>query len=136
MLLVDKDSNVLGDKKEAVVTTPLLEKILLITEKVTTSDEVHKSTEKFTTSEKVVKGNDEVHKSTENIKTNQYIDKGTEKSEYMKEAVVKICGKDSDKLQGQSYGSTGWFNLDHEFFLINISTLEPDFYKNLYEKDI
>ena len=31
MSLVDKDSNVLDDKKEAVVTTPLLEKKLLTT---------------------------------------------------------------------------------------------------------
>ena len=38
MLLVDKDSNVLADKKEAVVTAPLLEKKLFTTEKVTTSD--------------------------------------------------------------------------------------------------
>ena len=44
MSLVDKDSNVLDDKKEAVVTTPFLENKSLTTEKVTTSDEVHKLT--------------------------------------------------------------------------------------------
>ena len=44
MLSVDKYINVLDDKKESVVTTPLLEKQLLTTEKVTTSDEVHKLT--------------------------------------------------------------------------------------------
>ena len=42
MLLVDKDSNILDDKKEAVVTTPFSEKKLLTAGKVTTSDEVHK----------------------------------------------------------------------------------------------
>ena len=51
----------------------------------------------------------------------------------MKEAVVTVFRKDSDNVDVQSKGSTGWFNLDHEFFLINISTLEPDFYKKLYE---
>ena len=81
MLLVDKDSNILYDKKEAVVTTPLLDKKLLTNEKVTTSDYVHKHTEKFTTNEEVVKGTDEVHKRTENITTNEDVDKVTEKSE-------------------------------------------------------
>ena len=70
MLLVDKDSNVLDDKKEALAMTPLSEKKLLTTEKVTTSDEVHNITEKFTTSEEVVKGTDEVHKLTDNITKN------------------------------------------------------------------
>ena len=34
----------------------------------------------------------------------------------MKEAVVTIYRKDSDKFEGQSKVSTGWFNLDIEFF--------------------
>ena len=55
MSLVDKDSTVLDDKKEAVVTTPLSENKLLTTEKVTTSDEVHKRTEKFTTMRRLLK---------------------------------------------------------------------------------
>ena len=67
MLLVDKDTNFLDDKKEGVVTTPFSEKKLLTTESVTTSDEVRKRTEKITTSEEVDKGNDEVHKRTEKI---------------------------------------------------------------------
>ena len=50
----------------------------MTTEKVTTSDEVKKRTEKITT-------NDEV-------------DKGTEKLEDIKEAVVTIRRKDSDKF--------------------------------------
>ena len=47
----------------------------------------------------------------------------------MKEAVVTIYRKDSDKFEGQSKVSTGWFNLDSEFFNIKWYTLEPDFYK-------
>ena len=52
-----------------MVTTPFLEKKLLTTEKVTTSDEVQKRTENITTSEWVFKGTDEVHKRTEKITT-------------------------------------------------------------------
>ena len=54
----------------------------------------------------------------------------------MKEAVVKIRKKDSDNFEGQSKGSTGQFNLDHDFKKRKFSTLEPYFYKKLYEKDI
>ena len=100
MSLVDTDSNVLDDNKEAGVTTPLSEKKLLTTEKVTTSDEVHKSIEKITTSEEVVKGTDEVHKRTENITTNEDVNRGTEKLKYMKETVVKIRRKYSDNFEG------------------------------------
>ena len=78
MSLVDKDTNVLDDKKEAVVTTPLSEKKLLTTENFTTIDEVHKRTEKIKTREEVFKGTDEVHKRTEKIKTNEEVDKVTE----------------------------------------------------------
>ena len=53
-----------------MVTTSFLEKKLLTTEKVTTSDEVHKRTEKITKIEEVVKGTDEIHKRTENITKN------------------------------------------------------------------
>ena len=49
------------------------------------------------------------------ITTNEEVDKGTEKLEYMREAVVTIRRKDSDKFEGHSKGSTGWFNIDHEF---------------------
>ena len=132
----EKYSNVLDDKKDVVVTTPFLDKKLLTTEKVTTSDEVHKRTEKFTTSKEVVNGTDEVQKRNDNITTNEDIDKGTEKLEDIKEAVVTICRKDSDKFEGQSKGSIGWFNFDCEFFFKNISTIEPDTYKNFYEKYI
>ena len=64
MLSVDKHTIVLDDKKVAVVTTPFPDKKLLTTEKVTTSDKMHKCSENITTSEEVVKGTDEVHKRT------------------------------------------------------------------------
>ena len=78
MLLVDKDTNFLDDKKEAVVTKPLSEKKLLTTENVTKSDEVHKRIENITTGEEAVKGSGQVHKRTEKITTNKDVDKGTE----------------------------------------------------------
>ena len=115
IFLVDKNTYVLDDKKDAVVPTPLSEKKLLTTEKVTTSDEVHKLTENITKSEEVVKGTDEVHKSTENITTNEEVDKGTEKLEDMKESVVTIRRKNSDEFEGQSKGYIVWLNLDNEF---------------------
>ena len=92
---------------------PFLEKKLLTTKKITTRDEVHKSTEKVTTREEVVKVTDEVNKGTDNITTNEEVDKGTEKLEDMKKAVVTIRRKDSEKFEGNSKGYTGWFNLDH-----------------------
>ena len=109
-------------------TTPLPEKKLLTTEKVKTSDEVHKRTDKITTSEEVEKGTEEVHKRTEKITTREEVDKGTEKLEDMKEAVVTIRRKDSDKSEGQSKGYTGLFNINHECFKIKFSTLKLDFY--------
>ena len=115
MLLVDDDTNILDDKKEALVTMELSEKKSLTTGKVTTSDEVHKVTEEITTSEEVVKGAYEVHKPTENITTNEKVDKNTEKLQDMKEAVVTISRKDSDNFEYQSKGYTKLFNLDHEF---------------------
>ena len=54
----------------------------------------------------------------------------------MKESVVTIRRKDSDNFEGQYIGSTGWFNPDSEFLKWNFSTLQPDFYKNLYEEYI
>ena len=47
-----------------------------------------------------------------------------------------IHRKDYDKFEGQYKGSTGWLNLDHEFFLRRLSTLGLDFYKYLLEKNI
>ena len=79
MLSVDKYTNILDDKKEAVVTKPLYKNKLLTTEKVTTIDEVHKRTDKITTSEEVFESTDEVHKITDKITTNEEVDKDTEK---------------------------------------------------------
>ena len=84
MLSVDKYTTVLDYVKQAVVMTSFLEKTLLKTEKVTTSDEVHKYTENITTIEEVLKGTYEVYKCIENITTNEDVDKGTEKLEDMK----------------------------------------------------
>ena len=61
----------MDDKKKSVVPTPLSKKKLLTNAKVTTSYEVHKRTEKITTSEEVDKGTDEVHKLTEKITTSE-----------------------------------------------------------------
>ena len=116
MSSVDKDSNVLDDKKEAVFLNPLSETTLLTTERVTTSDEVHKR--------------------TENITTNEEDHKGPEKLEDMKEAVVSIFMKYLDNFEVQSKESTRWFNLHHEFLKISFSTLEPDLYKKHYENYI
>ena len=111
---VDKDNNVLDDKKEAVAPTPFLEKQVLKNEKVTTSDEVQKRTDNITTSEDIFKGTNEVHKRTDKITTSEEVYKGSEKLEDMKESVVKIRRKDSDNFEGRSKGYTGWFNIDHE----------------------
>ena len=45
----------------------------------------------------------------------------------MKEAVVTIRRKDSDKFEGQSKGSTVCLNIDREFFKRKFSTLGPEF---------
>ena len=81
MSSVDRDTNVLDDNKEAVVTRTFSEKKILTTEKVTKSDKVQKRIEKITTSEEVDKGTDEVHKRTEKITTSEEVDKGSEKLE-------------------------------------------------------
>ena len=93
MLSVDKDTNILDDKKEALVMTTFTEKKLLTTEKVKTSDKVHKRIEKITKSEEVDKGTDEVHKCTEKIITSEDVNKGSEKLEDTKEAVITILSK-------------------------------------------
>ena len=46
----------------------------------------------------------------------------------MKEAVIRILREYLDKFQGQSKGSTGSFNLDHEFFKRNVSSLKLELY--------
>ena len=49
---VEKDNKILYNKKESVVTTPLSKNKLLRTEKVTTSEEVHKYTKIWMTRKK------------------------------------------------------------------------------------
>ena len=60
------------------------------------------------------------------------VEKGSYELEYMKESVVTIRSKYSDKFEGQSKGYTGWFNLDIE---LKKYTIEPDLYKT-YTKRI
>ena len=41
-----------------------------------------------------------------------------------------------DNFQGQYTVSTGWFNIDHEWFKIKFCTLEPELYKKPFENNI
>ena len=54
----------------------------------------------------------------------------------MKEAMVTIRRKASNKFEGESKISKVWFNLDHKLLKRTFSTLEPYFHEKLYEKDI
>ena len=130
MLSVDKYTNVLGDKKETVVTTLLSENKLLKTEKVRTIDELYKRTENITTGGGVVKGNDEVHKRTQSNTKNEEVEKGYEKLEDMKEVVVTIRRKCSYKFECQSKGSIGQFNPDDEFLKESFILLNQTSIKN------
>ena len=65
----------------------------------------------------------------EKVTTSEEVDKGTKNQDDTKEAVVTIRRKDLDNFEGQSKGST-------EFLERKFSTLEPDLYRKLYEKDI
>ena len=119
MSSVDKNTKSLDDKKEAVVTMILLERKLLTTEKVASSEDVHKHNTNFDDKKEVVfitTFSNRKILTTEKVTTSEEVDKVTEKLEEMKEAVVTICSKDLDKFEGNFKVSTGWFNLDHEFF--------------------
>ena len=93
MSSVDKYTNFLDDKKEAVVTTPLTEKKLLTTENITKSDEAHKRTENITTSEEGFKGTDEVQKRTEKNTTNEEVYKGTKNWKIQKRQWSQSVGR-------------------------------------------
>ena len=97
MLLVEKVSNILGDRKEEVVTTEFLEK------KSSTKD--------------VDKGNDELADTPllEKKSLTKDFNKGTDELEDMKKVVSTILSKGLDKFEGQSKGYTGWFKLDSGF---------------------
>ena len=52
---------------------------------------------------------------SENKSLTKDVYKGNGELEDMKEALVTIQRKDSDKFEGRSKGSTGRFNVDHKF---------------------
>ena len=54
----------------------------------------------------------------------------------MEYPVQTIRRRDLDEFQGQYAGSTSWLNIDHEWSKINVSILEPDFYKRLFRNNI
>ena len=111
MLSVDKFSNVLGNRKEEIVTTPFLEK--------------KSSTKNFD------KGTDELADTTllEKKSSTKDIDTGTDELADMKEAVVTIRRKVLDKFEGHSKGSTGWFKLDGGFLKTTFLTIHSELYK-------
>ena len=71
---------------------------------------------------------------TGKIIISEEVDKSTEILDDMKEAVVTICKDYLYNFDGQSKGSTGWFNFDHEFLKRKFSTLEPEFYKKFMKR--
>ena len=94
MLLVDKVGNVLGDRKEEIVTTALLEK------KSLTKD--------------IDKGNYELADTPllEKKYSTKDIDTVTDELSDMKKKVVTIRSKGLDKFEVHPKGSTGCFKLD------------------------
>ena len=97
MSLVEKFGNVLGDRKEEVVTTLLLDK--------------KSSTKDFE------KGADELSGTPllEKKYLTKGVENGTDELADMKNAVVTILSKGLDKLEVQSKIYTGWFKLDSGF---------------------
>ena len=107
----DKVSNVLGDRKEEVVTTPLLEK------KSLTKD--------------VDEGTNELSDMTfmEKKYSTKDVDKHTGELADMKQAVVTICRKGLYQFEGWSKGYKGWFKLDSGLEKKTLSTNNSEFYK-------
>ena len=89
----EKVSNVLGDRKEEVVTTPFSEK------KSSTKD-VEKGTHK------------QEDMLTEKKYSTKDVDKGTDELEDTKQVAKKIRRKGLYQFEGQSSGYKGWFKLD------------------------
>ena len=52
---------------------------------------------------------------TEKVTTSEDFEKANKNLDDMKEAVFTIRRKDLDNFEGQSKGSIGWFNFDHDF---------------------
>ena len=73
---------------------------------------------------------------TEKKYSTKDVDKGTDELAYMKKAVVKILRKGLDKFEGQSKGSTVWFKLDNGFFKTKFTSINSEFYKELFLKNI
>ena len=111
-----------------MVTTSFSKKKVLTTEKVTTSDDVQKRTEKIKKVRRLLNVMMRFTNVLRRLKSEE-VNKGSEKLEDMKEAMVTIRTKDPYNFEGQSKGSTGWLNVDHEFIEIKLSALEPDLYK-------
>ena len=109
----EKVSNVLGDRREELVTTPLLEK------KSSTND--------------VGKGTDELADMPlmEKKYSTKDVDKGTDEMADMKTAEVKIRRKGLDLFEGKSKGSKGWFKTDIGFLKTTFSTSHSELYKRL-----
>ena len=72
----------------------------------------------------------------EKVTPSEEFEKGTNILNDMEEPVVTIRRKDLDNFEGKYKVSTDWFNLHHEWLKRKFSTLELEFYKNLFEKDI
>ena len=54
---------------------------------------------------------------SEKVTPSEEVEKVNKMLDYIKEPVVNIRINDLDNFQGKSTGSTGWFNLDHDWFL-------------------
>ena len=111
MLSVERVSNVLGDTKEEVVTTPSYEK------KYSTKD-VEKGTDKLADMLLI-----------ENKYSTNDVEKGTYKLEYTKQEVNTIHRKGLYQCEVQSSGSKGWFKLDSGILKITFSKIHSEFHK-------
>ena len=67
---------------------------------------------------------------SEKVTTSEEVDKVTENLDEMKESVVTIRRKNLDNFEGQSKGSTGWFNIDNEFLKRKFLQLNQTYIKN------
>ena len=67
---------------------------------------------------------------SEKVTPSEEVDKGTKHLDYMIEAVVKIHREYLDNFEGQSIGSTDWFNPDNEFQKESFLQLERNSIKN------
>ena len=107
----DKVSNVLGDSKDEVVTTPLSGNKSL-------TKYVEKGTDKF--ADMLLK---------ENKSSTKYFDNGTDELVDMKQALNTVCRKGLDQFEGQSSGSKGRFKLDIGVLKTTFSKSHSEFYK-------